>query len=61
MEGAYQLRRMNHHLKVFAIRKEAYAMLPRRTAMAQQYRGSAIDIVYRPESLREIFVNNVRL
>lgn len=62
VEVAYQLRRINHHLKVFAaIRKEAYASLPRRTAMAQQYRGSAVDIVYTPESLREIFVNNVRL
>ncbi len=62
VEVAYQLRRVNHHLRVFAaIRKEAYASLPRRTAMAQQYRGSAIDIVYSPESLREIFVNNVRL
>jgi class 3 adenylate cyclase len=29
--------------------------------MAQQYRGSAVDIVYSPQSLREIFVNNVRL
>ena len=27
----------------------------------QQYRGSAVDIVYSPESLREIFVNNIRL
>lgn len=62
VEVAYQLRRINHHLKVFAaIRKEAYASLPRRTAMAQQYRGSAVDIAYTPESLREIFVNNVRL
>lgn len=62
VEVAYQLRRINHHLKVFAaVRKEAYASLPRRTAMAQQYRGSAIDIVYSPDSLREIFVNNVRL
>jgi len=62
VEVAYQLRRINHHLKVFAaIRKEAYARLPQRTAMAQQYRGSAIDIVYTPQSLREIFVNNVRL
>ncbi|HEX2539964.1 MAG TPA: hypothetical protein VHM00_02665 [Caldimonas sp.] len=62
VEVAYQLRRINHHLKVFAaIRKEAYARLPRRTAMAQQYRGSAVDIVYSPESLHEIFVNNVRL
>ena len=62
VEVAYQLRRINHHLKVFAaIRKEAYARLPGRTAMAQQYRGSAVDIVYAPESLREIFVNNVRL
>ena len=62
VEVAYQLRRINHRLKVFAaIRKEAYARLPQRTAMSQQYRGSAVDIVYQPESLREIFVNNVRL
>ena len=62
VEVAYQLRRINHHLKVFAaIRKEAYASLPRRTAMAQQYRGSAVDIVYSAESLREIFINNIRL
>jgi len=62
VEVAYQLRRINHHLKVFAaIRKEAYSRLPQRTAMAQQYRGSAVDIVYSPENLREIFVNNIRL
>ena len=62
VEVAYQLRRINHHLKVFAaVRKEAYSRLPQRTAMSQQYRGSAIDIVYQPESLREIFVNNIRL
>ena len=29
--------------------------------MAQQYRGSAVDIAYSPQGLREIFVNNVRL
>ena len=59
---AYQLRRINHRLKVFAaIRKEAYARLTPRTAMAQQYCGSAVDIVYPPESLRENFVNNIRL
>jgi class 3 adenylate cyclase len=62
VEVAYQLRRINHHLKVFAaIRKEAYARLPERTAMSQQYRGSAVDIAYSPESLREIFINNIRL
>ena len=62
VEVAYQLRRINHRLKIFAaIRKEAYARLPQRTAMVQQYRGSAIDIVYSPDSLREIFVNNIRL
>lgn len=62
VEVAYQLRRINHHLKVFAaVRKEAYARLPQRTAMSQQYRGSAVDIAYSPESLREIFVNNIRL
>jgi class 3 adenylate cyclase len=62
VEVAYQMRRINHHLKVFAaIRKEAYARLPKRTAMSQQYRGSAVDIAYSPESLREIFVNNILL
>jgi hypothetical protein len=62
VEVAYQLRRLNHHLKVFAaVRKEAYARLPQTTVMAQQYRGSAVDIVYSTESLREIFVNNIRL
>src|SRR2546425_3459328 len=62
VEVAYQLRRINHHLKVFAaVRKEAYARLPQRTAMSQQYRGSAVDIVYSPESLREIFIKNARL
>jgi hypothetical protein len=62
VEVAYQLRRINHHLKVFAtVRKEAYARLPQRTAMSQQYRGSAVDIAYSRESLREIFVNNVHL
>ena len=62
VEVAYQLRRINHHLKLFAaVRKEAYARLPQRTAMSQQYRGSAVDIVYSPESLREIFTNNIRL
>ena len=62
VEVAYQLRRINHHLKVFAaVRKEAYSRLPQTTVMAQQYRGSAVDIVYSTESLREIFVNNIRL
>ncbi|PWU17999.1 MAG: hypothetical protein C5B48_15270, partial [Candidatus Rokuibacteriota bacterium] len=62
VEVAYQLRRINHHLKVFAaVRKEAYARLPQRTAMSQQYRGSAVDIVYSPQSLREIFVKNIHL
>ena len=62
VEVAYQLRRINHHLKVFAaVRKEAYSRLPQTTVMAQQYRGSAVDIVYSAESLREIFVNNIRL
>ena len=62
VEVAYQMRRINHHLKIFAaIRKEAYSRLPQRTAMSQQYRGSAVDIVYSTESLREIFLNNIRL
>ena len=62
VEVAYQLRRINHHIKVFAtVRKEAYARLVKTTVMSQQYRGSAVDIAYSPLSLREIFVNNVRL
>src|SRR5262245_44806827 len=62
VEVAYQLRRINHHIKIFAaVRKEAYARLPQTTAMAQQYRGSAVDIAYSMASLREIFANNVRL
>jgi len=62
VEVAYQIRRINHHVKVFAaVRKEAYARLAKTTVMAQQYRGSAIDIAYSSSSLREIFVNNVRL
>jgi class 3 adenylate cyclase len=62
VEVTYQLRRINHHIKVFAaVRKEAYARLAKTTVMAQQYRGSAVDIVYSSESLREIFLNNVRL
>src|SRR5262249_11555128 len=53
--------RINHHLKVFAaVRKEAYSRLQHSTAMSLQYRGSAVDILYSPDSLREIFVNNVR-
>jgi class 3 adenylate cyclase len=61
VEVAYQLRRVNHHLKVFAaVRKEAFLKFNEMTSMVQQYRGSAIDIQYPLESLREIFVNNIR-
>jgi hypothetical protein len=61
VEVAYQLRRVSHQLKVFvAIRKEAFAKFDETTSMAQQYRGSTVDIVYSPTSLREIFINNIR-
>jgi hypothetical protein len=61
VEVAYQLRRVSHQLKVFvAIRKEAFAKFDETTSMIQQYRGSTVDIVYSPASLREIFINNVR-
>jgi len=40
---------------------EAYARLLQSTVMSQKYRGSAVDIVYPVESLREIFVNNIRM
>ena len=47
VEVAYQLRRVNHHLKVFAaVRKEAFLKFDEMTSMVQQYRGSAIDIHY---------------
>lgn len=61
VEVGYQLRRINHHLKIFAaVRKEAFLRLPESTVMSQQYQGSAVDIVYSIESLCEIFVNNIR-
>jgi len=61
VEVAYQLRRVNHHLKVFAaVRKEAFLRFDEMTSMVQQYRGSAVETHYTLESLREIFVNNIR-
>lgn len=61
VEIAYQLRRVNHHIKVFAsIRKEAFLKLDDTTPMVQQYRGSTVDLSYSAESLREIFLNNIR-
>ena len=61
VQVAYELRRISHHLKVFAsVRKEAFAKFTEETSMVQQYRGSAIDISYSKPSLKEIFVNNVR-
>src|SRR5215475_8612750 len=62
VQVAYELRRISHHLKVFAsVRKEAFAKFTEETSMVQQYRGSAIDISYSKPSLKEIFINNVRL
>ena len=62
VEVAYQLRRINHHIKIFAaVRKEAYARLVKTTVMAQQYRGNTVDIAYSPQGLREIFINNIGL
>ena len=61
VEVAYQLRRINHHLKVFAaVRKEAFSRFNEATSMVQQYRGSTVDISYSQASLREIFANNIR-
>jgi len=61
VEVGYQLRRVNHHLKVFAaVRKEAFVRFNDMTSMVQQYRGSAVDISYSVNSLREIFLNNIR-
>src|SRR5262245_2887766 len=62
VQVAYELRRISHHLKVFAsVRKEAFAKFSDETSMVQQYRGSAIDITYSKASLKEIFLNNIRL
>src|SRR6185503_14296374 len=56
VEVGYELRRINHHLKVYAaVRKEAYLRLAESTVMSQQYSGSTIDITYSIASLREIF------
>ncbi len=61
VEIGYQLRRINHHIKIFAaVRKEAYARLRQSTAMWLQYRGSAVDVAYSIDALREIFINNIR-
>ena len=52
VEVAYQLRRINHHLKVFAaVRKEAFSRFNEATSMVQQYRGSTVDISYSPSQL----------
>jgi class 3 adenylate cyclase len=62
VQVAYELRRISHHLKVFAsVRKEAFSRFREETSMVQQYRGSAIDISYAKPSLKEIFLNNVRI
>jgi len=61
VEIAYQLRRITKHLKVFiSVRKEAFERLAEMSPMVQQYRGSAIDATYSENSLRQIFVNNIR-
>jgi class 3 adenylate cyclase len=60
VEVAYQLRRITKHLKVFAaVRREAFARLVDFSPMVQQYRGSAVDMVYTEASLRQIFINNI--
>jgi hypothetical protein len=60
VEVAYQLRRINHHLKIFAAIKEACA----RCRSAQRWSNStaaAQSTSSTPGSLHEIFVNNVRM
>jgi len=61
VEVSYQLRRITKHLKVFvSIRKEAFERLGEVSPMVQQYRGSAIDASYSENSLKQIFINNIR-
>lgn len=58
-EAIYQLRRLNHRVKVFAsVRKEAFVRF-RETPMWQQYRGSVTDPVYSVQELKEIFEKNI--
>ncbi len=60
VEAAYQLRRVNHHIKVFAaVRKEAFDRFSGGTSMVQQYAGSAVDLTYSYQSLRDIFEKNI--
>ena len=60
VETAYQLRRLTHHLKIFAsIRTEAFTGFADGDPMVQQYRGSTIDLQYGNDSLRDIFESNV--
>jgi hypothetical protein len=51
VEVAYQLRRVSHQLKVFVA---TFAKFDETTSMAQQYRGSTVDIAYSPASLRDL-------
>ena len=62
VQVAYELRRISHHLKVFAVDPQGglRASSSEETSMVQQYRGSAIDLSYTKASLREIFLNNIR-
>ena len=61
VEAMYELRRVTHHLKVFAaVRKEAFVRLLEHNPMGQQYSGSAVDLTYSKADLRDIFCDNVR-
>lgn len=61
VEAAYELRRVTHHLKVFAaVRKEAYVRLSDGNAMGLQYSGSVVDLTYSKSDLREIVHDNIR-
>jgi uncharacterized membrane protein len=61
VEAAYELRRVTHHLKVFAaVRKEAYVRLSDGNAMGLQYSGSVVDLTYSKTDLREMVCDNVR-
>jgi hypothetical protein len=61
VEAAYELRRVTHHLKVFAaVRKEAYVRLSDGNAMGLQYSGSVVDLTYSKSDLLQIVADNVK-
>lgn len=59
--GGRELNGINHHIRIYAsIRKEVLQLLTRTYPMAQQLRGSVVDLSYTDEDLVEIMRMNIR-